>query len=299
VSGRHEQVHQVILQLLLNAADAAGGDPSRSSWRPPGDLSPVKSGDRRVLLCVRQDGARVLVTVDDSGPGIPEAIRPRIFDAFFTTKPDATGIGLALSRQIVAAHGGELALMPASELGGALFQAILPAASGVEAPVRVRPRSPQKANDAPRAASPHGAHLLWIDDDALFLRSIRRAIKGFDVLTARSAAEAEELLESGILPQRIFCDVGLPDRGGHELHAAIKATRPELADRFVFVTGGAITSDVADYLVASRCPTMLKPVRIEEAEALLKGPGSSDPPAAGASAPPGAHSSRGRRRKGA
>lgn len=83
------QIQQVLLNLLLNAVEAS------------------PSGQAVEVRCTAQHEA-ILITVTDQGPGIPEEVRPYVFDAFFTTKPDGTGLGLAVSREIVGRHGGEL-----------------------------------------------------------------------------------------------------------------------------------------------------------------------------------------------
>ncbi len=84
-----DQIRQVLDNLLRNAIEAT----------PSGG---------RVALAARRDGAGVVITVSDTGAGIEPDHLPRIFDLYFTTKPDGTGIGLAVTHQIVVAHGGAL-----------------------------------------------------------------------------------------------------------------------------------------------------------------------------------------------
>jgi signal transduction histidine kinase len=84
------QITQVLVNLLLNAIEAA----------PRGSEVRVTAGEA-------PGGVRI--AVQNGGPSIPEAVRPHVFDAFFTTRSDGTGLGLAVSREIVANHGGELA----------------------------------------------------------------------------------------------------------------------------------------------------------------------------------------------
>ena len=83
--------------------------------------------ERLIRVATEDLGPRVRVTIDDSGPGVPPAIRARVFDPFFTTKPAGagTGLGLSISAQIVARHGGALTVGDAPT-GGARFVVELP-----------------------------------------------------------------------------------------------------------------------------------------------------------------------------
>ena len=88
-----DQVSQAIWALLQNAAQAVAAQ-----------------ADGRVTLTARQADTSLTIAVDDTGPGIPPDAATRIFRPFHTTKPDGTGIGLSLARQIAHAHGGTLTL---------------------------------------------------------------------------------------------------------------------------------------------------------------------------------------------
>lgn len=112
IHGHRVQIQEVILNLVANAADAM-----RSVT------------DRARVLAVKSAAARpdsVAITVKDSGPGIDEKNINRIFDAFFTTKTNSMGMGLAICRSIVEAHGGRLSASPVQPYGSA-FQVTLPA----------------------------------------------------------------------------------------------------------------------------------------------------------------------------
>jgi signal transduction histidine kinase len=111
VEGDRVQLQQVILNLVLNAAEA---------------MTAVDNGARDLLISSEQSRTNgILVTVRDSGPGIdPEHIE-RVFDAFYTTKPSGMGMGLSICRSIIDAHGGRL-WADANEPRGAAFQFTLP-----------------------------------------------------------------------------------------------------------------------------------------------------------------------------
>jgi signal transduction histidine kinase/ligand-binding sensor domain-containing protein len=112
VHGDRVQLQQVVLNLLLNALDAVKDSP------------PAK---RRVAVRARPAGATVELTVSDNGHGIPADRLPRVFEPFFTSKPDGLGMGLPISRSIVEAHGGRL-WAENNPAGGAAFTFTLPAA---------------------------------------------------------------------------------------------------------------------------------------------------------------------------
>ncbi|MEX1114725.1 MAG: ATP-binding protein [Akkermansiaceae bacterium] len=111
VRGGKVQLEQVLLNLLLNAMDAVK------------DQNPDEK-TIRITVDLTEDG-RVDIAVADTGTGIPPEIMPRVFDNFFTTKKSGMGLGLALSRSIAEAHGGNL-IAENAPAGGAVFHFILP-----------------------------------------------------------------------------------------------------------------------------------------------------------------------------
>src|SRR5277367_781422 len=111
VEGDRVQLQQVILNLVLNAAEA---------------MSMVDGGARQLWISTEEGGANgILVAVRDSGPGIDPEHMERVFDAFYTTKPSGVGMGLSICRSIIEAHSGRL-WADANEPGGAAFQFTLP-----------------------------------------------------------------------------------------------------------------------------------------------------------------------------
>jgi len=102
-----DHLRLVFTNLLLNSAQAMNGHGSIA-------LSATAAGESRVML-----------TVTDTGPGIPRELRDRVFQPFFTTKARGTGLGLPTARRVIEAHGGELAIID-TPTGGAAVQIILP-----------------------------------------------------------------------------------------------------------------------------------------------------------------------------
>lgn len=113
VMGDPIQIQQVMINLIRNACDAVVG-----------------GRDQNVRIVSRIVGAETLISVEDSGPGIPPDALPTVFDAFFTTKEDGMGVGLSISRTIVEAHRGRIWAENRPE-GGARFSFTLPLAEPV------------------------------------------------------------------------------------------------------------------------------------------------------------------------
>jgi C4-dicarboxylate-specific signal transduction histidine kinase len=112
IEGDRVQLQQVMLNLIINAVEA---------------MSPHAAGARDLLIrTAKTKSGGVLVTVRDSGPGVDPAILERIFDAYFTTKADGSGMGLSICRAIIQAHGGRLSATRGAA-GGTILQFTLPA----------------------------------------------------------------------------------------------------------------------------------------------------------------------------
>ena len=246
-TGRRDNLAQVVLNLVLNAADAC----ERSS-RP----------SREVRVSVRQEAENIVLSVDDTGPGVPSDAVKKIFQPFYTTKQSGrgTGLGLKICSDVVAAHGGHIEVVNRQD-GGATFRVVLPRADA-GAPVSDVPSTGRRDTFTKR--------VLVIDDDEVFARTMRRALKPHDVRIAHTASEGEiALLDPAYSPDLVMCDVFLPGVNGDELHRRVKSSRPKIADRFLFVTGGALSKREADYLKASSCPTLFKPLDLKDVLAHL------------------------------
>jgi PAS domain S-box-containing protein len=110
VQGDRVQLQQVMLNLIVNAVEA---------------MSQTMEGRRELLISSQSEADCVLVAVQDSGPGLPEAALERAFEAFYTTKSHGLGMGLSICRSIVEAHGGRLWATANAPIG-AVFQFTIP-----------------------------------------------------------------------------------------------------------------------------------------------------------------------------
>jgi two-component system NtrC family sensor kinase len=239
-----DQIGQIVLNLLVNAQQALAG----------------RSGMRRVTV---QTGVeprretrepRVWLRVVDNGPGVTEQLRSRIFEPYFTTKPEGhgTGIGLAVSRSMARDHGGELVLEPDRGDGGASFRLSLPI-SGIA-----------EAESVPGALPVLGASLtarvLVVDDEVELSALMRDMLEaaGYDVATAESGMVALEMLATARF-DAIVSDLRMPDMDGAALWRAVSKQHPSLARAMLFVTGDTLSPDAREFLRSTHCPALDKP----------------------------------------
>jgi two-component system, LuxR family, sensor kinase FixL len=109
------QIQQVLVNLMRNAIEAMQQSPSRAL----------------ALSAFARDG-QVVISLADSGPGLPPAVAGRLFEPFVTSKENGMGMGLSICRSIIAQHGGQIWADP-NPAGGTIFRFTLPAAEAKEA----------------------------------------------------------------------------------------------------------------------------------------------------------------------
>ncbi len=238
VRGNRGRLGQVTMNLLVNAAQALPDE-----------------GEQHIVISTRREGERALLTVEDSGPGVPEQLRRRIFEPFFTTKaPElGTGLGLSLVAEIVRRHGGSIDVGEARE-GGARFAIRLPfwTAGGAERGA--------EADDIGGKAPPH-ARILMIDDDQTLLRTVRALLEPeHEVVTARGGAEAITIIARDKNFDLVICDLLMPHVDGAAVFSALERRAPELASRVVFSSGGAVTSRSKEFLAQVADRVLQKPL---------------------------------------
>jgi signal transduction histidine kinase len=110
VDGHEGQLQQVLLNLLINALQAM----------PDGGT---------ITLTLAGTGHSAVLEIADTGTGVPEAIRDRIFDSFLSSRPEGTGLGLSIAKRVLIGHRGDIALL-ATGPAGTTFRVTLPLAKG-------------------------------------------------------------------------------------------------------------------------------------------------------------------------
>ena len=227
VDGDATQLHQVLLNLAVNARDAMPHGGTLELALDEVTLDAVASA----RLPAAKPGPYVRLKVADTGTGIAPAIRDKMFDPFFTTKSPGKGTGLGLSTVlgIVKSHGGFLQVE--STVGrGTEFQVYLPAITGAAA----------LAGDKTPPAPPlgQGKKILIVDDEAAVRTVIKRILEAHDyrTLTASNGLEAVALYaEQGAQIDVVVTDLDMPGLDGRETIAAIRKLNPQA--RMVVITG--------------------------------------------------------------
>jgi signal transduction histidine kinase len=236
--GDENRLGQVFVNLLINAAQSI----------PAGQIE-----SNEVTVRARLEGDRVIVEIRDTGCGINPELHQKIFEPFFTTKDLAsgTGLGLPICRNIVHEHGGSIELESAPGQG-TLFRVILPyrATPAVGSPVR----------QAEIAAWSHPIRVLVIDDDALVLDVVKLVLaEEFEVTTALSARDALDRLRRPHSFEVVLCDLMMPEMTGMAFHEALARMDAALAERVVFMTGGAFAPEAQEFLRRVPAPCIDKP----------------------------------------
>ncbi|MDB4962389.1 MAG: Two-component sensor histidine kinase [Myxococcales bacterium] len=252
VRGAPNLLEQVLINLLGNAAYAARGAP----------------GGARAHIVGERRGDQVRLCVTDNGPGIPEAMRDRLFEPFATTKPvgQGTGLGLAVSRGLMTQQGGTLSVSRSSSDGTEMVLE-LPAADATDAIPAVAPEVPEPA--VPKGTS--DLRVLIIDDnddlrDVLTLQLDRF----FHVEAAPTVDQALAMAASGPPYDVVLCDLMMPRGGAETWLSRCFTIDPRLEERTILLTGGPTTEPASALVEARRGKVVFKPVEIAELRPLIE-----------------------------
>jgi CheY-like chemotaxis protein len=244
------QIEQVIINLAVNAKDAMpqGGRLTIETH----DIGP--SGQNHNAGSEEGPNQRVMLSISDTGCGMPPELKARIFEPFFTTKDvgKGTGLGLAVVHGIVTQSGGYIEVY--SELGiGTTFKIYLPA---------VGEQVSRPSNQQPELAL-HGSETILLVEDEDMVREFGSLVLqglGYNVLVAPGGVAAVQLMESRHEKvDLLVTDVVMPEMGGRKLAEALRSQDPGL--KVLFMSGYTDDAIVRHGVLDADVPFLQKPYR--------------------------------------
>jgi two-component system, cell cycle sensor histidine kinase and response regulator CckA len=259
-------VQQAVLNLLLNALDAleaqGGGIVTiRARGGDGGD------GDGR---------QPVRVEVEDDGPGVEPELTQRMFDPGVTTRPGRAGLGLTVVRVVAAEHGGTVAHRVGPGGRGAVFVLELPLAPAGDQRAAPPGDAQRPDADADDAAAPRPL-VLVVDDEHPLRRFLSRALDGIgvDVVEAASGRDAIDAVGSATgngsrTIDLVLSDLRMPGVDGMQVYESIVAVRPELAERFVLMSGDVHDPGLRGFAQARGIRLVSKPFDLAEIRATVR-----------------------------
>jgi two-component system cell cycle sensor histidine kinase/response regulator CckA len=242
ISGRPAALTELMTNLILNAIDAM----------PKGGALSIATADVA--------GTRVAITITDTGIGMPEAVRRRIFEPFFSTKGEAgSGLGLAMAYSIVTRHGGDIRVDSEPDRG-TTFTLVFPVAG-------------QAAEETgqPAATRAHrAARILIVDDEPKVLAALTELLQaaGHTITPVPGGAAALRAFAPGRF-DLVLSNVGMAGMNGWEFAERLRAVDRRVP--LVFLTGWGFRDEERsrlDSLRVARC--LFKPVRPAELDAAIQ-----------------------------
>ena len=237
VQGDAVRLEQIVNNLVVNAMQ----------FSPPGSEIRVSAGVR---------GNRAVVEVADDGAGIAAELLPRIFEPFvqgpaLSGRPSSgLGIGLALARQLVELHGGELAVRSAGPDEGSVFTVTLPLIA-----------SPPEGVTTARASPVTPCRVMLVEDNADARESMAESLRlmGYSVV---EAADGDEALRAAVAlaPDIVVMDLGLPGKSGHQVAAEMRSTPALKHVPLIALSGYGQVRDKQDSVAAGFNQHLVKPV---------------------------------------
>lgn len=283
----HTRLEDVLVNLIQNAENAIA---ARRAGHDGRSAVPTNARDQiTVTTGWRGEPDRILVDVFDNGSGLKDEDLPRVFDPFFTTREvgQGTGLGLSVCYGIVREHGGQITARNAVG-GGAVFAIELPVmaealASATAAAAGAPPRASETTMPAPAPSDaagtlsservdvpPRRPKALVVDDEESNAALVRRVLAGagYDVESTTLSRRALVMIERTAY-DAVIADVKMPELSGQELYGRVCQIRPEMARRFIFITGDIDGEDTREFLDRSRCSYFMKPFNLERLTAAV------------------------------
>jgi CheY-like chemotaxis protein len=235
VDGQPLELREVLTSLIQNAVEAL-----------------PRGGEIRIATRPREDA--VEVSVADTGVGMSDSVRRRIFEPFFSTKgPNGTGLGLAMVHGIVSRHRGEI-LVDTAEGAGSTFTVRLPVG-----------RPPGVPAAPPSGTGPGAVRVLVIDDEPFVRDTLEEILRQqhHDVVVAGDGVSGLAHFREGAF-DLVMTDLAMPGMSGWQVAQAVKAARPQVP--VVLVTGWGVDVQGDDLRTRGVDRVMTKPFRFEDVQ---------------------------------
>lgn len=234
------QLQQVLVNILTNAYQAMAGHRGRGL----------------LTLTTATEAAQIFIKIADTGPGIAAKELPRIFDPFYTTKVQGTGLGLSLSYGIIKEHGGEITVSSTPGKGTTFtiaLNVITAAAPGLATYAT-----------PPHATTP-GKKVLVVDDEPNSLQLFVALLQflGHQVEAVSSGREALRKIAAQDY-ELVICDVKMPEVDGRRVYRFMKGHRPASISRLIFSSGDTLSEDLRKFLENTGCLFLPKPFLLDE-----------------------------------
>jgi CheY-like chemotaxis protein len=244
-------IEQVLVNFINNAIDAIDDKPGS------------------ICLAALLKDSHVHVSIEDSGPGIPEEIMTKVFDPFFTTKPKdkGTGLGLSICYGIISDHKGEISLENTGQ--GALARIKIPA---MVSDVHVERAESKEEETGPgvkiRKTGKRSLIMVVEDEEDLLDLMVDTLSPYYEVMTFNNGQKAFDHMDEHQW-ELIISDLRMPVMDGMELYRTVVQKHPWLKKRFMFITGDTYDYQIKEFLEATGVTFLRKPFRIKELQELV------------------------------
>ncbi|NOY84592.1 MAG: response regulator [Nitrospirae bacterium] len=246
VVGDYQQLLEVFLNLINNAHQAMSAD------RGKGTLT---------ITTTSNDGA-VIIRISDTGPGIEKKIQSKLFQPFFTTKPDGSGLGLNISQKIIREHGGNVTFENGRDRGTS-FIICLPVASDAFEPF--------SAPEIPKPRSSRSLKIMVLDDEEVILDLQYHLLKqlGHEPHLFSSASEALPVLNEQHF-DLILADIKMPRINGFKFYKHLERQHPQMTQRLIFITGDSLNQKNNHFFSEHQIHVLYKPFVLKQLEAIIE-----------------------------
>jgi PAS domain S-box-containing protein len=253
LQGDPARLEQVFMNLLHNAA----------KFTPAGGV---------ITVSVSEDAGRAVVSIRDTGVGIPADLLPHVFEPFrqgeqpLSRHLGGLGIGLTLVRELVSMHGGSVEARSDGPGRGSEFRVSLPVSS-----TKSRPEAQAPEEDSPALRATHPRRILVVDDNADAAETLAEFLQ-FQGHTVHMAHDGHAALEQAraTRPETIILDIGLPGLDGFQVAQRLRAEPLTAGATLVALTGYGREQDRAQARTMGIQHFLLKPVNLDELMRILK-----------------------------